>query len=115
MRFGSTTNLVGPLLSPTMPSYRVMGVNSIDAVDFEPLLLRELGFKRALIMHGLDAEGGRGMDELSTLGPSHIAELKPDGSVEKSVLTPEALGLRRACYEDIASSHDVQREALTLL
>jgi len=33
MRFGSTINLVGPLLSPTMPSYKVMGVGfAADAV-----------------------------------------------------------------------------------
>ena len=115
LRFGTTINFVGPLLSPTMPSYKVMGVKSLDAVDFEPLLLRELGFKRAFVMHGLDAASGRGIDELSTLGPSHIAELKPDAGVEKSVVTPEALGLRRARYEDIASSRDLLREALTLL
>jgi anthranilate phosphoribosyltransferase len=92
-----------------------MGVKSPEAVDFVPQLLRELGFKRAFVMHGLDAAREGGMDELSTLGPSHIAELKPDGTVKKSVITPEALGLRVARYEDIASSRDVYREALTLL
>lgn len=115
IRFGTTINFVGPLLTPTMPSYKVMGVKSPDAVDFEPLLLRELGFKRAFVMHGLDAESGGSIDELSTLGPSRIAELKPNGTVEKSVVTPEKLGLRRARYQDLASSRDVHREALTLL
>lgn len=33
------------------------------------------------------------MDELSTLGPSHIAGLKPDGTVENSMVLPEQLGL----------------------
>jgi anthranilate phosphoribosyltransferase len=115
MRFGTTINLVGPLLSPTMPSYKVMGVKDSDAVDSLPRLLRELGFKRAFVMYGLDADSGQGIDELSTLGPSHIAELKPDGSVDKSTVTPEELGLRRARYEDVASTREVQREALTLL
>jgi len=115
MRFGSTLNLVGPLLSPTMPAYKVMGVPSIEAVDLEARILRELGFKRAFVMHGLDEAGDRGIDELSTLGANHIAELSPDGSIERSVVLPEELGLRRARYEDIASSRDVQREALTLL
>ena len=115
IRFGSTLNLVGPLLSPTMPSFKVIGVPSIDAIDLEVRILRELGFKRAFVMHGLDAEGKRGMDELSALGPSHIAELYPDGSIEHSVVTPEALGLRPARYEDLASTRDVHREALTLL
>ncbi len=115
MRFGSTINLVGPLLSPTMPSYKVIGVPSVDAIDLEVQILRELGFKRAFVVHGLDAAGDRGMDELSSLGPSHIAELHPNGRVEHSVVTPEELGLRRARYEDVAASRDVHREALTLL
>ena len=117
IRFGSTINLVGPLLNPAMPppSYKVMGVPGVEAVDLETRFVREVGYKRAFVMHGLDAAGDRGMDELSTLGPSHIAELRPDGSIEHSILTPEALGLRRARYEDIASSRDVHRDALTLL
>lgn len=115
IRFGTTVNFVGPLLSPTMPDYRVMGVKTLDGVAFISRLLRELGLKRAVVMHGFDAAGERGMDELSTLGPSHSAELKPDGSVENSVVTPEQLGLRRARYEDIASTRDVRQEALNLL
>ena len=115
IRFGTTTNLVGPLLSPTMPRYKVMGVNSVAAVDLEAQILRILGFKRGFVMHGLDSTGDGGIDELSTLGPTHIAELHPDGNIEHSVATPEALGLRRATYGDLASSRDVHREALTLL
>jgi anthranilate phosphoribosyltransferase len=115
IRFVTTINFVGPLLSPTMPSYKVMGVKSPESVDFESRLLGELGFKRAFVMHGLNAAGEGGMDEFSTLGPSHVAELRPDGSIDKSVITPEELGLRVARYEDIASSRDVHREALTLL
>jgi anthranilate phosphoribosyltransferase len=115
VRFGTTINLVGPLLSPTMPSYKVMGVPTTDAVDLEARILRELGFKRAFLMHGLSAEGDLGMDEVSTLGPTHVADLRPDGSIVHSVLTPEALGVRLAQYQDLASSRDVQHEALTLL
>jgi anthranilate phosphoribosyltransferase len=43
VRFGTTINLLGPLLSPTMPSYKVMGIPTIDAVDLEARILRELG------------------------------------------------------------------------
>jgi len=115
IRFRSTINLVAPLFSPVQPSYKVMGVNSVDAVDLEARLLRELGFKRGFVVHGLDAAGERGMDELSTLGPSHIAELHPDGNIVRSVVTPEEIGLPRAQYEDVASSRDVHQEALKLL
>jgi anthranilate phosphoribosyltransferase len=77
--------------------------------------LRELGFKRAFVMHGVEEETGRGMDELSTLGPSYVSELLADGSIESYVVTPEGLGLRRARFEDLASSRDVQTEAVALL
>jgi anthranilate phosphoribosyltransferase len=115
IRFASTINLVGPLLNPTMPSHKVMGVPSPAMIDIEVRTLRELGFKRAFVMHGLEEASGRGMDELSTLGPSHVAELRPDGVVERSVLMPEDLGIHRGRFEDLASSRDVQKDAIALL
>ena len=115
IRFGSTINIVGPLLNPTMPAYKVMGVPSIDMIDIEVRTLRELGFKRAFVMHGLEEGSGKGMDELSTIGPSHVGELRPDGAIERSVLAPEDVGLPRARFEDFASSRDVARDALAIL
>jgi anthranilate phosphoribosyltransferase len=115
IRFGSTFNLVGPLLNPTMPSYKVMGVPSLEMIDIEVRVLRELDFKGAFVMHGLDEASARGMDELSTLGPTHVAELRADGRIERYVVTPEDLGLHRARFEDLASSRDVQQDALALL
>lgn len=115
IRFGSTINIVGPLLNPTMPRYKVMGVPSVDMIDIEVRTLRELGFNRAFVMHGLDEAGSRGMDEISTLGATHVAELFPDGSIKRSTLNPRELGLAPARFEDIASSRDVERDALILL
>jgi anthranilate phosphoribosyltransferase len=115
IRFGSTINLVGPLLNPTMPEYKVMGVPSVEMIDIEARTLKELGFKRAFVMHGLEEGTEKGMDECSTLGPTHVSELRADGSIESSVVTPEDLGLRRARFEDLASSRDIQKDALALL
>jgi anthranilate phosphoribosyltransferase len=115
IRFGSAINLVGPLLNPTMPTYKVMGVPNQEMIDIEIKTLRELGFKRAFVMHGLDDESGKGMDEISTIGTTHVAELNEDGSIKNDTLTPESFGIKRAKFEDIASSRDVQRDALALL
>lgn len=115
IRFGSTINLVGPLLNPTMPAYKVMGVSSVGAVDLEMRILAQLGFKRAFVMHGLDDVSGRGLDELSTLGPTHVSELFSDGRTASYILNPEGLGLRRGRFEELASSRDVHRDALALL
>lgn len=115
IRFGSTINLVGPLLNPTMPTFKVMGVPNQQMIDIEAKTLRELGFNRAFVMHGLDDESGKGMDEISTLGVTHVAELAEDGSIENYSLTPEDFGLKRAKFEDIASSRNVHQDALSLL
>lgn len=115
IRFGSAINLVGPLLNPTMPEYKVMGVPNRDMIDIEIRTLRELGFKRAFVMHGFDEGSGMGMDEISTLGPTHVAELAEDGSIENYILNPDDLGIRKATFKDVASSRDVRVDAGALL
>ncbi len=115
IRFGSTINLVGPLLNPTRPTFKVMGVPTRDMVEVEAKVLQVLGFKRAFVMHGLDDQSQKGMDEISTLGTTHAAEFREDGSIRNFTLTPEEFGIQRPRFEDIASSRDVQRDALALL
>ena len=115
IRFGSTINLVGPLLNPTRPAYKVMGVPTLDMVEIETKTLQALGFKRAFVMHGLDDETKKGMDEISTLGTTHALEFGEDGSIRKHTLTPEEFGIKRARFEDVASSRDVKQDALALL
>ncbi len=115
IRFGSTINLVGPLLNPTRPTYKVMGVPNQAMIEIEAKTLQVLGFKRAFVMHGLEDESKKGMDEVSILGTTHVGEFREDGSIRYYTLTPEQFGIKRARYEDIASSRDVKRDALALL
>ena len=115
IRFGSAINLVGPLLNPTMPEYKVMGVPNREMIDIEVRTLKELGFKRAFVMHGLDDESGKGMDEVSTLGVTHVAELMEDGSIKSYEIRPEDLGIKKGTFEELASTRDVQQDALGLL
>ncbi len=115
VRFGSTINLVGPLLNPTRPTYKVMGVPTLEMIDIAAQTLQALGFKRAFVMHGLEGDDGKGMDEISIIGTTHVAELGEDGSISRYAITPEQFGIARARYEDIASSRDVQRDALARL
>jgi len=51
------------------------------------------------------------VDELSILGKTIISELFPDGKEERYTIVPEDVGLRRAKYEDIAQTGDIQMEA----
>lgn len=52
-------------------------------------VLRSLGARRAMIVHGSD-----GMDELTVTGPSDVVELY-DGRIRRRCISPETVGLGR--------------------
>jgi anthranilate phosphoribosyltransferase len=74
-------------------------------------VMKAIGYRRAMVVHGWDADGLRGMDELSTLGRTEVAELHESGHVESYELSPESLGLACATYEDVATTGNVAVEA----
>lgn len=88
-------NLLGPLSNPAGAKFQVVGV--FDNKWVEPLahVLKNLGSTRVWVMHGSD-----GLDELTTTGPSRVAELK-DGSISTFEVTPEEVGLPRASAADL--------------
>ena len=86
IRFGSAINLVGPLLNPTMPEFKVMGVPNTEMIDIEARTLKELGFKRAFVMHGLDETSGKGMDEV----PGRVRD--PEGNFRGCGFLPGCAG-----------------------
>ncbi len=86
----SIFNLLGPLTNPAGATRQVMGVYDAGLTTLAAGALRALGSDRALVLHG-----EIGLDEISTIGPTHVCELR-DGEVEEYVLTPLALGLQCA-------------------
>ncbi|MHC1575861.1 MAG: anthranilate phosphoribosyltransferase, partial [Methanosarcinaceae archaeon] len=70
------------------------GVNDRDMCEPFAHALKNLGKKRVLVVHG------NGMDEISTLSETYVAELK-DGIVSTYTLIPEELGIKRATANDI--------------
>ena len=89
-------NILGPLTNPAGASRQLLGVFAPDLTETLARTLHRLGSVHALVVHGMD-----GLDELSTLGTTRVAELL-DGSVHTYELEPEAFGLRRAGAKDIA-------------
>ncbi len=87
---GITTimNLLGPLTNPAGAQRQMVGVAEPGILWLIVEALRELRHKRALVVHGAP-----GMDELSPLGPTQVAELLEDGSIREGLLTPGQLGL----------------------
>ena len=85
----SVFNLLGPLTNPAGATLQTLGVYDRRLCALAIGALRDLGSERAIVMHG-----DVGLDEISTLGATHISELR-DGSIEDYVLTPHDLGLCR--------------------
>ena len=115
IRFGSILNIAASLASPCRPSHAVRGVYAADLLTPVTRVMREIGYRRAMVVHGFDAERRRGMDELSTIGETVVYEFHPDGREATYSLAPEDVGLRRAGFADIASTGDVRREAVRFM
>jgi len=93
--FRTVFNILGPLTNPAGAEAQVIGV--FDSSLCEPManVLNILGTKRALVVHG------SGMDEISNIGETQVAELN-GGRITKYSLTPEKLGVNRATIGDVA-------------
>jgi anthranilate phosphoribosyltransferase len=88
-------NLLGPLANPAGARRQLMGVFALEWVEPIAHVLGQLGAERAWVVHGAD-----GLDELSTTGPSHVAELR-GGRVSTFQVSPEQAGLPRARRDDL--------------
>jgi anthranilate phosphoribosyltransferase len=88
-------NLLGPLSNPAGARRQIVGVFSGHWVEPLAHVLGKLGTERAWVMHGSD-----GLDELTTTGPSKVAEWS-DGRVRSFEVSPEQVGLKRARPDDL--------------
>jgi anthranilate phosphoribosyltransferase len=104
-------NLLGPLTNPARAKHQLLGVFAPELTDRLATVLRELGSERAWVVHADD-----GLDELSTLGPTRVSELR-DREVQTWSLDPAQLGLPYARLSDlqvnsVEESADVIRRVL---
>lgn len=116
MSFGSILNIAASLANPVMPEYGVRGVYAKEMISPVIETMKEIGFKKAMVFYGSSGNGRGGMDELSPISESWIAELSEDGNIEQYALSPETLGIRYPVTPDeIAGGNDPEKEALRLL
>ena len=88
-------NLLGPLSNPAGVKRQFTGVFAKDWVEPLAKVLGNLGCEAAWVVHGAD-----GLDEMTTTGPSFVAQLK-DGEITTFEVTPEDAGLAEAKPEDL--------------
>jgi len=88
-------NLLGPLTNPARARHQLLGVFRPELTERLATVLRELGSARAWVVHAED-----GLDELSTLGPTRVSELR-NGEVRTWMLNPGDVGLPYARLSDL--------------
>ena len=95
MKTRTIFNCLGPLTNPAGVKHQLMGV--YDAALVQPIAqaLGELGGKHVLTVHGAG-----GLDEVSTLGETQVAEWC-DGRLETYTVTPEQFGLKRVSLAEL--------------
>jgi len=101
-------NLLGPLSNPAGVKRQMVGTFSRHWIEPMVHVLNNLGSERVWAVHGSD-----GLDEITTSGPTSVAELK-DGKVRTFEIVPEDAGLRRAKPEALRGG-DASHNAAALL
>jgi anthranilate phosphoribosyltransferase len=88
-------NILGPLSNPAGATHQVIGVYAAKLTETMAGVLKNLGSKRAFVVHGAD-----GLDEMTITDRTKISELD-GGNVKTYYVAPEDFGLKRARLEDI--------------
>jgi anthranilate phosphoribosyltransferase len=87
-------NLLGPMSSPAGAKRQVVGVFAPEWVVPMATVLGRLGAEQAWVVHG------SGIDEITTAGPTTVAEYK-DGTVRQFEIVPEEAGLARVGRDNL--------------
>lgn len=108
LKIRTVFNLLGPLCNPAGASAMVVGVYESGLVELFAEVLRQLGVKRAMVVHGRD-----GLDEISCAASTRVAELR-DGEIRNYELFPELVLGERYPLSGIAGG-DAKCNAAMLL
>ena len=93
--FRTFFNLLGPLTNPANANSQILGV--FDSKWVNPLaeVLRDLGSKHAMVVHGFD-----GLDEITLTSETQISELR-NGNITNYTLNPKKFGYSLCSSEDL--------------
>jgi len=100
-------NILGPLTNPAGAEFQLIGVFAEPLTGTLAAVLRNLGLKAAMVVHGKD-----GMDEISTTNSTKISWLDKD-EIKDFELSPEEYGIDKPKPEDLLVQ-DVDQSATEL-
>jgi anthranilate phosphoribosyltransferase len=98
-------NILGPLTNPAGAPNQVMGVFHPDLVGIQARVLKMLGSRHVITVHGHE-----GLDEITITGPTAVAELKHDFITEYTI-EPKQFGLDTAPLESIQVKDPAESKA----
>jgi len=101
-------NILGPLTNPARATHQIMGVYSRDLVEPMARLLKNLGLKRALVVHGND-----GLDEITITDKTFVSEFNGEDIISYDI-EPSELGIERARIEDLSGGNASENADLVL-
>jgi anthranilate phosphoribosyltransferase len=87
--------VIGPLINPAGARCHVLGVYRPDLVEQVAEVALEVGLSHAMVVHGLD-----GVDEISLLGETRVAEVR-NGRIEHYTVCPEDFGFSRCHLDEV--------------
>lgn len=93
--FRTIFNLLGPLTNPAHAHGQVLGVYDSKWVNPLAEVLRDLGSRRALVVHGFD-----GLDEITLTSETQVSELKND-NVSAFTIDPKEFGYSLCSAQDL--------------
>lgn len=82
-------NILGPLANPAGANLQLLGVYDENLVEPLANVLKNLGVKRAMVVHGHD-----GLDEITLCATTTVCEVA-NGNINSFFITPEQFGLKR--------------------
>lgn len=98
--------IIGPLINPARARNHTLGVYQPELVPMIAKVAAEMDFNHVLVSHGLD-----GLDELSLLGKTAIADVK-QGQVTYDEVVPEDFGLKRTTIDQLAGGTPAENAKL---
>lgn len=101
-------NILGPLTNPAQATHQMMGVYSRELLEPMAQVLKNLGLKRALIVHGND-----GLDEITTTDKTFVSEFNGRDVISYDI-DPDELGVPRARIEDLSGGNAAQNASIAL-
>ena len=106
--FRTVFNMLGPLLNPAGARRQVMGVFDPSLTEKIAGVLRMLGSKRALIVHGMD-----GLDEITLTERTRITELR-DGWIRTYTFDPRQYGFEFCAMSDLKGGSPADNAAILI-